>query len=72
MESETKRTNKVGFSFEENDNPFGHSVKMVFDVEPDASINVLHDLCKRFMLAIGYGESTVEEVFGETDYDFFN
>ena len=28
-----------------------------------------HDLCKRFAIAIGYMPSTVERVFGETQYD---
>jgi len=28
-----------------------------------------HDFCKRFAIAVGYMPSTVEKVFGETQYE---
>ncbi len=61
--------NTIGFMYEENDNQFGETLKMTYSIDPDASIWKIHDLCKRFCLAMGFAEKTVEEAFGETAFD---
>ena len=40
-------------------------VDVRFGVNPDISLHQFHRLCKRFALAMGYPESSVEEAFGE-------
>lgn len=61
--------NKVTFIYEENDNQYGHDLRMQYTIDPDASIWELHDMCKRFMIAMGFAEKTVEEAFGESVFD---
>lgn len=36
-----------------------------FGVTHDIGLSQFHRLCKRFALAMGYPESSVEEIFGE-------
>jgi len=57
--------NRLRFAYEENANPYGHSVKCEFEIDPDPSLDKICELCKRFALLMGYSESAVERVFGE-------
>lgn len=50
-------------SFEEN-------VSLRFKVKDGIHISEFHALCKRFALAVGYTEKTVEDYFGETSYEY--
>lgn len=50
-------------SFEEN-------VTLKFRVKDGIHISEFHALCKRFALAVGYTEKTVEDYFGETSYEY--
>ena len=42
-----------------------HNVDLRFSVPTDMTLEELHTLCKRFALACGYAEASVEQVFGE-------
>ena len=61
--------NTIGFLYDENDNKCGNTLKMTYSIDPDASIWKIHELCKRFCLAMGFAEETVENAFGETVFD---
>jgi len=69
MNENEKRVNHVGFTFIDNSNEFENDLKMEFDCYPDMHISTLHNLCRRFALALGYSESSVNEYFGEASYD---
>jgi len=43
---------------------------MRFRVKNDIHISAFHSLCKRFALAVGYTEKTVDKYFGETSYEY--
>lgn len=47
----------------------GTRTDVTFTDNTGLSIHKLHDFCKRFALAAGYSEQTVEKAFGETVYD---
>lgn len=61
--------NTIGFMYEENDNQHGETLKMTYSIDPDESIWKIHELCKRFCLAMGFSESVVDNAFGETVFD---
>ena len=46
------------------------NVTMRFRVKNDIHISAFHSLCKRFALAVGYTEKTVDKYFGETSYEY--
>ena len=55
-------------------NEDGTNIDLEFTVDED-NINCynFHDYCKRFAAAIGYMPSTIEKVFGPTQYnEMFN
>lgn len=43
-----------------------HDIELRFGINPDFTLEEFRDLCKRFALAMGFAESGVEEVFGES------
>ena len=61
--------NAISFMYEENDNPLGETLKLTYSIDPDESIWKIHELCKRFCLAMGFAEQVVEKAFGETVID---
>lgn len=61
----------VGFFYENPANEFENDVKMAFKAFPDMHIATFHKLCRRFALAIGYAESSVDEYFGDEQEDPF-
>lgn len=46
------------------------NVTLRFIVKDEMHISELHALCKRFALALGYADKSVEEYFGETSYEY--
>ena len=51
-------------------NEDGTNVDLEFTVDEDImNCYCFHDFCKRFALAVGQLPSTVEKVFGETQYN---
>lgn len=41
-----------------------------FRINDSPHISTFHALCKRFALAVGYTDKTVEEYFGPTRYEY--
>lgn len=61
-----ERKNVIGFFYNENEDPNENSLCLTYSIGPDENIWKIHSLCKRFCLAMGYSEASVERVFGET------
>lgn len=51
-------------------NSIEENVALRFIVNDNIHISEFHALCKRFALACGYAEKSVEDYFGETSYEF--
>ena len=68
MGESEKRTDLIGFYFIDTTNEYANDVHLMFSAYPDMHISKLHSLCRRFALALGYTEKTVDDYFGE-EYD---
>lgn len=69
IKGKEKKMEEIRYSFSEW-RPDDTNISLDF-TEDDNKMNCyrFHDFCKRFALAVGYMPSTVEKVFGETQYD---
>lgn len=64
-----ERDDVFEFQFWNKTNPFVNEVDLTFRVEEDKStLGNLQRMCKTFARALGYSDSSIEEVFGE-DYE---
>lgn len=62
-----ERRDYYSFSYIDED---GTNTNLSFSIDSDnMNIYKLHDMCKRFALALTYSLEQVEELFGETIYD---
>ena len=69
-DNDERKMGTVDFSFyPSGENSFERHVNLSFEVPPNCSIGEFYDCCKKFMLALGFSEKTVEEYFGETVWD---
>lgn len=62
------RTSTLEFEFYPHCEGY-HDIDLRFGVNPDITLQEFHGLCKRFALAMGFAESSIEEVFGETYWE---
>lgn len=65
MDESEKRTDLIGFYFIDSTNEFANDIHLQFSAYPDMHISKLHSLCRRFALALGYAEGSVDQYFGE-------
>jgi len=54
------------FSCKSND---GENVTLTVQVQHEYNIYTFHRLCKRFAAACGYLDKSIEDVFGESQYE---
>lgn len=47
----------------------GEAVTIEYSIPHDYNIYTFHRLCKRFAAVCGYGAKSIEEVFGESQYE---
>jgi len=64
------QTNTIGFYYKENLNEFGHNVQLQFSISSDASLGEIFNMCKKFAIALGYSETSVDKVFGPDSDDW--
>lgn len=70
MSDNKEKMGAIEFTFwPSGENPYERYTCVRYDIPTDCSIGELHDCCKKFMLALGFSEKTVEEYFGETVWD---
>ena len=55
----------VSFSFYPTDHEYYHDTYLSFSVHDDMSLQEIHRLCKRFVVALGFDEDAVDDIFGE-------
>lgn len=56
--------------FSDEDKEFYRDVELTFEMPDDAGAAELHYTMKKFALALGYADSTVDSIFGEDlDWD---
>ena len=63
------QTNTIGFYYRENLNEFAHDVDLQFSISSDAHLGEIFNMCKKFAIALGYADASVEEVFGPDNED---
>lgn len=61
--------NRIEFNLYPDEESYQQGVSLSFEVNQDMSINELHRLCCRFAACLGFTEKSIEEVFGEENYD---
>ncbi len=68
--SDEKKMGRIEFSFwPSGENPYERMIELSAEVPTEVGIGELHDLCKKFMFALGYTEKTIDEYFGESIWD---
>ena len=64
------QTNTIGFYYRENLNEFAHDVDLQFSISSDARLGEIFNMCKKFAIALGYSETSVDKVFGPDSDDW--
>jgi hypothetical protein len=64
------KKNTYNFEFyPDEENEHESSIRLSFELPPDAHCSLIHSMCKRFAIALGYAPQTVEEVFGDDRFE---
>lgn len=61
--------NRIEFNLYPDEESYQQAVNLSFEVDQDMSLTELHRLCCRFAACLGFAEKSIEEVFGEENYD---
>ena len=50
-------------------NPYANNMRLEFECSEDMPLSEFHRLCKYAAAAMGFGERTIEEYFGESHFE---
>lgn len=64
--------NRIEFNLYPDDNSYQMPVSLSFEVDQDMNLAMLHRLCRYFALCLGFGMSSIDEVFGEESDEAFD